>query len=45
LYYDTQVRDWISRHGPQTREATWMEGAELASIYPTCEAQASSPER
>ena len=41
LYYDAKVRDWIARHGPQTIEVTWMDGAELASIYPTCEAQAS----
>jgi len=36
LYYDTKVRDWIERHGPQTIEVTWMEGPDLAGVYPNC---------
>jgi len=40
LYYDTKVRGWIARHGSQTTEPAWMEGADLAGIYPTCVAQA-----
>jgi len=39
LYYDAKVRDWISRHGPQTTEPAWMDGADLAGIYPICVAQ------
>src|SRR5215471_11603990 len=36
LYYDTKVRDWIQRQGPQTIEVRWMEGIDLAGIYPNC---------
>ena len=36
LYYDTKVRDWIQNHGPQTIEVSWMEGPDLADVYPNC---------
>jgi hypothetical protein len=41
-FYDAKVRAWIARNGPQTVDVKWMEGADLASIYPTCAAQSAA---
>src|ERR1051325_2005729 len=36
LDYPYEVRDWISRHGGLTSRVIYLEGKELAAIYPPC---------
>jgi hypothetical protein len=36
LVYPPEIRRWISRHGGLTSRMIYLEGKELAAIYPPC---------
>jgi hypothetical protein len=36
LVYPSEIRHWISNHGGLTSRVIYLEGRELAAIYPPC---------
>jgi hypothetical protein len=36
MIYPAEIRRWISRHGGLTSRVTYVEGKELAAMYPPC---------
>jgi hypothetical protein len=40
--YPTQVRDWIAQHGGLSRRLIYLDGDDLASMYPICQGAAAT---
>jgi hypothetical protein len=39
-HYPSQVRDWITQHGGLSRRLIYLDGHDLASMYPSCQGAA-----
>lgn len=43
LIYPAEIRRWISKHGGLTSKVIYLEGKELAAMYPPCKASSKKP--
>ena len=43
MVYPAKIRRWITKHGGLTSKVIYLEGKELAAMYPTCKASAKKP--
>ena len=43
MVYPAEIRRWITKHGGLTSKVIYLEGKELAAMYPPCKAPAKKP--